>query len=167
VRAFAYDSGRRLVEERVLDGRGSPALCEAGYACKRVAFATDAQNNAVEERTFFDASGRAACMADKYARARLLCQGPAGFVKEVVLEDAQGQPAAAVWDGVAGVHRVSYTLLTGIGDVRCGVYYNAKGEVVARRQLEGACAYSRQNGSPAGPGPNFGGPPPIRIQPRR
>jgi hypothetical protein len=162
VRMFDYDSGRRLIEERVLDGRGAPAACDFGYACKRLSYATDGRNNEVEEHAFFDTNGRVACTAGKYARARFLRQGPGGFIKEVLLEDAQNRPAAAVWDDVRGVYRSTYTTLTGIGDVRCGVYYDAKGSLIARKVLEGSCVAKNQGA--AGPGPHA--PPPIAPAPR-
>lgn len=161
-----YDQARRLVEERFLTSQGLAAKCPQGFACKKLTYLTDDRQNAVEELALFDEKGGAVCSADGYARARSVRQGKDGFVKEVFLSDAQNRPASATWDKVPNVARVAYVVLEGIGDVRCGIYYGAEGQIVDRKQVSGTCVAVSQNNS-AAYGNHPGMPPPRPPPPMR
>ena len=141
VTTFSYDSSGRLAMEENFDARNAPALHPDGYSVAKYAFAFDADRNLVETRTYFDTQGRLAATKRNFACLTLVHDGAGQTYREVFFEDAQRKPVASDWDGINGVSRVKYTVLNGIGDVRCGAYYNLKGDVFQRKQIAGACSF--------------------------
>lgn len=136
---YEYDQANRLVEECHYDAAEKLAIGERGYATRRCTYSASDSDNVVEEHALRDTEGREVCGADGYAYAKLVYLG--ADVKDVFLEDTQKKPASARWDGVDGTARVAYEKLQGIGEIRCGVYYDPAGKVVQRKMVSGTCYF--------------------------
>ncbi|MCX5698766.1 MAG: hypothetical protein NTX01_03625 [Candidatus Omnitrophica bacterium] len=140
---FMYDAGGGLIEELNYDASGNPTACEQGYVIKKYSYSYsqgDTRGRVVTQ-AFLDKERNPVCTTNGYAFVRLAYDGSTEKIKEVFLEDERNQPAAGLWDEVSGVAHVKFTILEGIGDVRCGVYYGPSGAVIMRKRLEGICSY--------------------------
>jgi len=140
VEVFSYDPSGRLAVLQYLDANNQPTGHPDGYCSVKHHYSFDHDRNLVNTQVFLDAAGNAVNTRHGYAYCSTVREGTGQTVIEIAWEDAQRKPAACVWDGVGGVARVNYTVLEGIGDIRCGVYYNAAGEIIQRKQVSGACS---------------------------
>jgi hypothetical protein len=155
---YEYDAQGRMIAERHFDAEGHAAVCAAGYAVKLCAYRVSEAGMRVVEHAYRNQAGQAICSDQGCAYIRHIYPPQADVLEEVFLENEQRKPAAATWDAVAGVAHVKYSTLAGIGEVRCGVYYNASGEIVARKTVTGTCYLHTAQGSAGAPAP----PPPRR-----
>jgi hypothetical protein len=164
VELFVYNPDGSLAEERFHDVNMTPMANEEGYAIKRHAYSVNAAGDRVDAQSFFDASDRPASTTSGYAYLTQVQEGSTGAVKEVILENAQHQPAYAIWDGLGGISRAKYVTLEGIGAVRCAAYCDPTGRVTSRKVLSGTCYYSASettvtSGGGGGPRGGYGGGP--------
>lgn len=140
VAVFSHDSSGRLATCQYFDANNQPACHPDGYYSVRHHYSLDSDHNSVDTLVFLDATEHAVNTRQGYAYRSLVFEGTSRMITEIYWEDARRKPAACVWDGESGVARVKYTVLEGIGDIRCGVYYNAEGEIIQRKQVSGACS---------------------------
>jgi len=141
---FTYDPTGELAEETCCDMSDTPTACDDGYVFKKYSYPAPDTGGRVISYVFLDKDRNPVCTVNGYAYAKLVHEGSGPQLKEVSLEDIRNQPASGVWDGVNGVAHVRYTVLDGIGAVRCGVYVGPSGEVVGRKTIEGTCSYYSQ-----------------------
>lgn len=145
VTIMLYDAAGELYEERNYDAYETPVACAEGYVVKRYTCSVNDANERVVGHAFLDKNGTPVCTTNGYAFVKLVHRESAGTPREVFLTDEHNIPASGVWDGVMGVATVKYTTLDGIGDIRCGAYYNASGVVVGRKTVDGSCSYYRSH----------------------
>ena len=138
---YAYSPSGDLVGETTVDAQNTPAVCAAGYVYKKYSYHVSDDGGRITVGMFLDREHKAICTTNGYAVVRLIYDPMTFKVKEVVLENDRYEPASGLWNGVAGVARVKYAVLEGIGDIRVGVYYGPSGTVVGRKQVEGKCFY--------------------------
>lgn len=142
VKTFVYDADGRVTEEHYSDAQGRAAATEEGYVIKTYADSLNEGGDRIKIQGFLNGKRRPVCTTNGYAFVRTIHDGDTAQVREIHLEDTRHGPAAGVWEEVGGVARVKYTTVKGVGDVRCGVYYDGKGAVVHRKVVKGTCFYS-------------------------
>jgi hypothetical protein len=143
VTRFVYNPSGYLVEEVSCDGAGDLAPCEEGYAVKAYSYSKRAEGDRVVTWTFLDKDRKPIGTLSGYAVVRVVYAGATAKVREFFLEDVCNRPASATWDDVSGVARVKFTVLDGIGEIRCAIYYGPDGAVVRRKTVDGSCHYDR------------------------
>lgn len=120
---------------------GNPAPCEEGYVFKTFAKKKKASGEEILTQSFLDEERKPVISDEKNcAFIKTVKEDSTADIKEVFLEDLNKEPAFGRWDGVNGVAHVRYIYLKGIGDMKCGVYYDPSGKVIKRKKLEGACS---------------------------
>lgn len=122
--------------ERCLDPAGKPCLGLDGVATRRWSYSRDAQSNQVVEESCFDCSGHQVPtpLGCNFIRRTL---GDQARLRRVQFLDAPDKPHPVTWLQVPAVAEAQYVVLSGVGDVECVALFDAHGNVIARKQLNG------------------------------
>ena len=149
---FSYDAERRVVMESYLDASGRPCRSKGGFASLEHRYSVGPGGESVEENVLLDESGQVVGGRHGWAIARFVRARPGAEIDELLLSDERGNPAAAAWGDVIGTARVKYMTLEGVGAVRCAVYYDASGGILARRTLSGVTSHREHSETVSGGG---------------
>jgi hypothetical protein len=137
ITTFAYSTNNQVEVERSFDSNEKPCMNENGYAVSRFQYTFDSEGKpAVVEQFFFGSQDQPVMTRQGFARLRRTLN-PAGQATEVQFYDLAGRPAPAFWLGVTNVVDVKFVYLTGATEVTGGLFYDAAGNMVARKQVGG------------------------------
>ncbi len=138
---FDSDAAGLPQAARYFDASGKPALGPWGWACCSWNRSTDADARLVVVESYFDCEGRPATIQGGFAVSRQTYDAD-GKLRDLKFLDGSAKPAAAHWMGANRVAEVQYSYLEGVGEVTCVAILDAAGNVLERRQLNGATAAS-------------------------
>lgn len=130
---FTYDTNGERVAKQNLNSEGSPVCNNEGYAVTKYAFPAD---RPVVEETFYDLNNQP--VTTKSGFAMMTCtENPDGGINTIYFSDLLKKPAPSLWHGVSNVVDVQYYYLQGVTPIVCGVFRDANGNILDRKQLKG------------------------------
>jgi len=132
---FSYTNGDRVAEQN-LNSQGSLVCNSEGYAITKYGYLLDPGEPPVVEETFYDQNNQP--VVTKSGFAMMTCtENPDGRINTIHFSDFQSRPAPSLWDGVPNVVDVQYYYLQGVTPILCGVFWDATGNIISRKQLRG------------------------------
>lgn len=133
---YIYDTnGVRVAKQNL--GLDRQLICnKEGYAITKYAYPADSAGQPVVEERFFDTNDQP--VVTKSGFAMMTCtENPDGRVDIAHFSDFLSKPAPSVWFGVSNVVDVQYFYLQGVTPIVCGIFWNANGDLLDRKQLKG------------------------------
>lgn len=136
---FSYGANGVLAMKQYFDSAGQLTCNTNGYAITKYACPVDSTGQPVVEETFFDEHQRP--VVTKSGFAMMTCtENENGQVNTVHFADFLSRPAPSIWFGVPNVVDVQYFYLEGVTPIVCGVFRDASGNIIDRKQLKGLTA---------------------------
>ncbi len=136
---FNYGTNGALATKQYLNSAGQLTCNTNGYAITKYAYPVDSTGQPVVEETFFDENQQP--VATKSGFAMMTCtENKDGRVNTAHFSDFQSRPAPSTWFGVSNVVDVQYFYLQGVTPIVCGVFRDASGNILDRKQMKGLTA---------------------------